>query len=151
MAQVPQLKGFAFTSKVTGITEAEKIIKNLKGSVQNKILRKAVTKASTIVKNAVQIRVPKFRGLMRKSIGRKTFTNKRRVGAYAIVGTRTGFDAVVHGKKLDPVRYGHFPEYGTQFQEEQMPVRRGAEETRPQVAAIIADEVRNGLEAECIK
>jgi hypothetical protein len=114
------------TSKVIGEREIVLTLKGMKSSKINRMLRLALTYATTPLVQAVKTTAPKESGLLRKSIGRKikTYAEKSTV---ATVGPRYGFRKWVLIKKVifggkhphasrlktigmyrSPTRYAHF-------------------------------------------
>ena len=80
--------------------------------VQRKVLRAAVTAAATPVSKAAKANAAKESGLLKKSLGRKIVTNKKRQSVTAIVGPRRGVSAQYKGKLRKPSRYAHLVEKG---------------------------------------
>lgn len=111
---------FVIKGKLTGQQQLFGKLDGLKGSLQRKILRRAVTDAAKVVRDRAKANVPIQSGLLRKSIGTKIKTYKTGV-VVAIIGARTGFkrEVTVKGPRgsytqlRNPVYYAHLVEFGT--------------------------------------
>lgn len=101
--------------------------------------------------------------LLKKSIGQKVKTYKSGV-VVGIVGPRKGFRAEIgkrvrKGKKsnvgdpiyADPVNYAHLVELGTKHSKAQPFLRPALEESKDEIRAIFAEEIRAGLAAASVR
>ena len=90
----------------------ERKLKSLGERVQRRVLRSAVTASATPVVKAAKAKADasKESGLLKRSLGKKTFTNKKRQSATAIVGPRKNVQGTYRGKLRKPSRYGHLVE-----------------------------------------
>lgn len=94
-----------------GFRELTAKLDQLKRSVRNRILRKAVTAAAGIVVNAAKAACPVETGQLRKSIGKRIKTYRRTGVVVGIVGPRTGFKNATTGR--NPTKYSHLVEFGS--------------------------------------
>jgi HK97 gp10 family phage protein len=90
-----------------------KKLTELRAAARNRIVRRAITKLCQYVVKEAKRRVPKDKGLLRKSLGYKIIIKRNAGRALGIVGPRTGFDRTNPlGKKVSAVKYAHFVERG---------------------------------------
>lgn len=97
---------------LTGDKALERKLKTLGERVQRKLLRSAVNAASTPTLKAARQKAPKRTGLMRRSLGKKIVTNKKRQSVTAIIGSRKGVSGEFKGKPYRPSRVAHLTERG---------------------------------------
>lgn len=129
--------------KLEGLEEVKKTLLALEAKHFRKATRKGVTAATKLVLSAARANVPKRTGMLRKSLGRKVVASKGGKGYVGIVGPRKDisdrkraeqqlefeqgkrkkppkarFRKVVKYKGreilVNPVKYAHLVEYGTQ-------------------------------------
>jgi len=109
-------------AKMQGLEGVLKAMGTLKGSAQRRVVRKAITEATKPILKDAKARAPKESGLLKKSMGRKTVTLKKKGIVLGFIGPRTGFKRQVTIKQRgkpprtvtrDPVRYAHLREFGT--------------------------------------
>lgn len=102
--------------QVQGVDRCLQKLKDLSKSVQRRIIRKGLRSALMVATRRGKSQVPRGpQGLLRKSLGYKIFKQKAGVfTAGGMIGPRTGFSRTVDHRKVDPVKYGHLVEGGTQ-------------------------------------
>lgn len=99
-------------AKIEGLKPILARMERWKGGKQRKVIRAAISKASTVILQEVKSRVPKRSGLLKKSMGRKVKTYTRTGTVIAIVGPRVGHRKLYKGNYIDPVKYAHLVEFG---------------------------------------
>src|SRR5262245_15042321 len=95
--------------QVEGLEEIKARLAQLKQSLRKKILRRALGKAARLVAKVAKSLAPVSSGAVKKALGSKVYSKKNVVG---LIGARTGFEQIIDGKKVDPVRTTHFAEAG---------------------------------------
>ena len=106
------------TVTLTGDKEIRKALKELPDRSRVRVLVKA---NGVIMRKALRIAkrlVPVDQGLLKKSLGVKTYKDGKKGAVSTTVGARKGFREVVEvdGKRRvrDPQKYAHLVEFGTQ-------------------------------------
>lgn len=124
--------------EITGLKETLDSLARLRRTVRNKILRKALTAATTPLMRTVRKLAARESGLLKKSIGRVVRTYRSSGTVIVVLGPRLGFRQEVSirpdkvfresgGRTIkihrprpdqlrvirDPVKYAHLVEYGT--------------------------------------
>jgi hypothetical protein len=100
-----------FVGTITGLQDAVASLHDLRHSVRNRILRRALTAgAKPIIKAARQI-VPVRTRQMKKALGSTIRAYVSGI-VVAIIGVRKGFRVVIDGKPVDPSKYLHLVLYG---------------------------------------
>jgi HK97 gp10 family phage protein len=97
---------------ITGDKALAALLGQLPDRVARKVLKSAVNAAANPVLKSARRRVRKRTGLLKKSLGKKTVTNKKTDSATAIVGPRQDVQGVVNGKPYRPARIAHLVEKG---------------------------------------
>ena len=124
--------------------------KQLPAKMQKKHCRRGVAKAARRLVKAAKTRAPVDSGQLKRSLGYRPKTYKQNV--LAIVGPRKGFRAVDgKGKAHDPAKIAHLVEMGHAgpHPARAKPFLRPAfDELSPTMIAMIAAEMRAGLEQE---
>lgn len=95
-----------------GDKQLERTFKTLGERVQRKLLRQAVSAAATPINKAAKQNAAKESGTLKKSLGKKIVTNKRRQSVTAVIGPRRGVVGEYKGKPRKPSRYAHLVEKG---------------------------------------
>src|SRR5262245_9956684 len=131
--------GFAIKGELQGLSGVLQALERLKQGARNRILRKALTQAARPMTKDARARAPRESGLLKKSIGSVTRTDKKGF-VLVVIGPRTGFKREVKIKKTrvfrqrgsrtvfvakptpdqlvmlrNPVKYAHLVELGTRF------------------------------------
>lgn len=85
------------TSKIQidGMDDLFARLRNLRQSIQNKHMRRAVTKSARVVAAAVSARAPVESGALKKSIGYRVYTMKTGKGVGAVIGPKRDFKVQV--------------------------------------------------------
>lgn len=86
-------------------------LKELKGAVQRRVMRKAVRAGAKPLVAAMRAAAPKDTGTLKKSIGVR-ITTTRKKDVVAIVGPKRRFVRVVRGRKYVATKYRHLAERG---------------------------------------
>lgn len=91
-----------------------------KPATRNKIMRPAIGAAASAVSKAAKRNAPKETGLLQKSIGSRTITDKRTAMVSGVVGPRRGFKQRVRRSRswasstpANPLNYAHLVEFGS--------------------------------------
>lgn len=99
------------TGKLVVTIDPITALRELKGAVQRRVLRKAIRNGAKPVIDAMRALAPKDTGTLKKSIGsRVTTTRKKQV--VAIIGPRRRFTRVVKGRTYTATKYRHLVEKG---------------------------------------
>jgi HK97 gp10 family phage protein len=144
---------FGIKAEITGLDDAFKLLKKLKkGGLQRKVLRAAVSKATTVVLKSAKGRVPVESGLLKKSLGRKIKTYARTGTVVGVIGPRLGFgrDVVINGhtEYRDPKFYAHLVENGTVTAAAQPFLRPAWDENLDQIKELMKREIADGVTKE---
>lgn len=102
-----------FDMSLKGDKALIKALDQLKSSTKKKFIRQSVNKSLTPMLKTAKKNCPKQHGLLKKSLGRITKTDKRSGNVWARIGARKGFAKVIDGKNVDPAKYAHLVELGT--------------------------------------
>lgn len=102
------------SARLEGFKELERTFKTLGERVQRKVLRSAVSAASTPIVKAAKANAEdsKESGTLKKSLGRKIKTYKDTQTVAAIIGPRTSVTGTWKGRKRWPAKYAHLVERG---------------------------------------
>lgn len=143
---------------LTGLDQSLKLLQGLKQGVRNRILRAALSKATTPMLKTAKRLAPVETGLLRKSIGRKVKTYASTGSVVVVIGPRTGFrrEVTVRGRKMirNPVKYAHLVElgHGGPSPAPAHPFLRPAwDNHKAQAQRIVAAEIVAGIEREAAK
>lgn len=141
---------------IKGDRELEKLLRALGPRVQRKVLRGAVTAASSPVLKAAKRKAAKQSGLLKKALGRKIVTNKKTGGVTAVIGARKGVEGQYKGKLRRPSRYSHLVEKGfiNEHGEHVPPqpfLNPAADESQEQVISIMRSKLAAGVLSEAAK
>jgi len=99
---------------IVGELRLMRTLQLMKASHQRKVLRPAIRAAAAEVRKKAKAMAPRGKtGLLKKSIASVVRTS-RAGNVYAVIGPRTGMLTVIDGKRVDPAKYGHLVEFGTQ-------------------------------------
>jgi HK97 gp10 family phage protein len=100
---------------LTGDKALIKAMGHLKQSAQRKVARPAVNAALTPVNKEAKRAAKRTQrtGQLWRSIGKRVKGYKQSGTVWGGVGPRSGFRIVVDGQPVNPLRYGHFVEFGT--------------------------------------
>lgn len=90
----------------------ERKLKALPERVQRRVMRGAINAAATPVVKSAKSKAKKQSGLLKRSLGKKVFTNKKRQSVTAIVGPRKQVKGEYKGQVRKPSRYAHLVEKG---------------------------------------
>lgn len=124
--------------RLEGADRLLKKLDRLKKGVRNKIVRRALMKASTPILKSAKARVPVDSKTLKKSLGRKSKTYKNG-NVVVVIGAR-GNVRNPDGKK--PTRYAHLAERSQPF------IRPAYDENRSAAQGIIQREIASGIEVE---
>lgn len=133
-----------------------RLFEGLGERVQRRVLRSAVTAASTPVNRAAKARAPKQSGLLKKSLGRKVVTNTKTQTVTAVIGPRTNIVGEFKGKKRKPSRYAHAVEKGFvdaagNFVPPKPFLNPAMAATEAQAVGVLQDKLAAGVEREAKK
>lgn len=98
--------------KLTGFRELEKALLKLGPKVSKSVTNKAMTAARKPVIKAIRTEAPVDDGDLKKAVGHKTITYKRRKIKTNIIGARSRW-INRDGRKKNPALYAHLVEFGT--------------------------------------
>lgn len=113
----------AVTAQVIGAEAVMKSLANLKGAVQRRLVRGALTAAARVVAKEMKALAPRDSGLLKKSIGQVVRTYRNKGVTLAVIGPRRGFKRFVNRTRADgskrqvmsdPVKYARLVEFGTE-------------------------------------
>ena len=160
--------------EVTLLGGAELIRKfgELPGKLQRKALRRGVTKAARRTVKQAKQEAPRETGLLRQSLGQRTYTLRDKSGVGAVVGVRKGTNkrsskvGVVRSKRggfrkarkgesatsyRNPEKYLHLVLLGTEHSKPNNFLLRAAQQTRAESIRTISAECRQQLERGTVK
>ena len=126
----------------------DKKFKTLPAAVVRRINRRASSQAITPVLKSAKAKVPKRKGLLKKSLGRKQKSYPRNDVVYSMVGPRKGFK---DEEGNNPVNYAHLVEKGTKYAKAQPFLRPAMEENRAKVTSIYKNAMAAGINKEALK
>lgn len=95
-----------------GDRKLRKLFNTLGERVQRKVLRAAVSASATPVLKSARSKAKRRTGLLKKSLGRKVATNKKRQSVTAVIGPRRNVTGEVDGTPYKPSRTAHLVEKG---------------------------------------
>lgn len=98
--------------KLTGFRELERALVKMGPKVARSVTNKAMTAARKPVVKAIRESVPTADGDLKKSIGAKAKTFKRRTIRMNIIGARSR-TIIRDGQRKNPAMYAHLVEFGT--------------------------------------
>jgi HK97 gp10 family phage protein len=101
-------------AKIVKKVDWNSVLTGLKRSLQNKILRPAITKTARIAAKDMKTIAPVRTGALRISLSQKVKT-ARTGGIFAIIGPRSDYTRTARGRVYRPVRYAHILETGSKF------------------------------------
>ena len=139
-------------SGLIGDRRLERKLKQMAGSVQNRIGRRPTSAALTPINKAAKRNAPKKRGFLRRSIGKKVKTF--RGGVWGGVGPRIGpaFEFIDEtGKKRIPANYGPKVEFGTKDIAPNAFLRRAFSAQKGTALSILTSGIRKNIETEAKK
>lgn len=92
-------------------------LKDLDPKAGKPAVKRGVNEITRLVLWAAREGVPKRTGMLRKSLGRKVIVQRGGAKVLGVVKPRGGekYSRVVNGKKVSPIRYAHFVEFGRVF------------------------------------
>jgi hypothetical protein len=93
--------------ELAGAKELERKLRTLGDRVQRKVLRQAVNAAATPVVKSVKQKAKKQSGLLKKSLGKKIVTNKKRQSVTAVIGPRSRRPGWVSARRGELLRAAH--------------------------------------------
>lgn len=139
----------AFSVKVEGTKDLLAHLERIKQSVANRASRKALTKASQIVRDSARAKAPKDTGALRKSIGYKVKTSRRNKNrTYGVVGPRSKY----RGKNGNrPARYAHIVEGGSRFRAAKPFLRPAFLSSQQRIQSIVRSVLKDELNKEARK
>ena len=97
---------------LTGHKALERKLRRLGERVHRRLLKQAVNAAATPTVKAARRKAPKQSGLLKRSLGKKVVTNKKRMSATAVIGPRRQTQGEYKGRTRKPSRYSHLSEKG---------------------------------------
>jgi HK97 gp10 family phage protein len=117
-------------------------LEGLRKTLVSKILRKAVTEASKIVKQTVASNASSIKrfGFLAKSIGVKIKTYSEKKSAVAIVGPRSKWFKEIAGRK-----YRHLLEGGTKRSRQKPFLKPAFDSTKDQYLTTLANAIERGI------
>ena len=122
----------------------------LRKTLVSKILRKAVTEASKIVKQTVTSNASSIKrfGFLSKSIGVKIKTYSEKKVAVAVVGPRSKWFKVLNGKTYRPSYYAHLLEGGTKHSRQKPFLKPAFDATKDAYLTSLAGAIERGISAQ---
>jgi HK97 gp10 family phage protein len=122
-------------------------LEGLRKTLVSKILRKAVTEASKIVKQTVASNASSIKrfGFLAKSIGVKIKTYSEKKSAVAIVGPRSKWFKEIAGRKYRPSYYAHLLEGGTKRSRQKPFLKPAFDSTKDQYLTTLANAIERGI------
>jgi len=143
----------------------KKALKSLEGGMQRRIVRPAAKKAFKSVVKAMKQNAPRETGTLKKSIGLREKTYKRRGVVWVGVGARKIYANITRGKRgrmrattkkesaagigakrwRGPTHYFHLVEYGTKRFKGKLFATRAFKAQSSTVRRVFVSEVRAGL------
>jgi HK97 gp10 family phage protein len=145
---------YRIKGKVDGLDATLKALEGLRKALANKLLRRALNKARSILAKTAKAKAPRETGLLKKSIGGKVKIYPSGVGV-AVVGPRAGFKKEVTRKRnkrfpttamANPIKYAHLVELGTSHSKAQPFLGTALSANQSQIKEAMADVIRKGLE-----
>ncbi len=146
------------SAELTGFKELEKTLRTLGERTQRRVLRSAVSAASTPIVRAAKANAndSKESGTLKKSLGRKlkTYTDTQTV--VAVIGPRTNVTGTWKGKKRWPAKYahlvegGHIDEHGNYVQPKPF-LRPAFDSTQGQAVEVMKSKLAEGVTREAAK
>lgn len=141
-----------------GAKELERKLKKLGDKVHRKVSRQAITAAATPVVKAAKTNAndSKESGLLKRSLGKKVFTNKKSATVVALVGARKDVTGEHEGQIRKPSRYAHLVEKGHidangNHVGAQPFLRPALDQTGEQAMAVMRAKLASGIEREAKK
>lgn len=92
--------------------EVRRALERLPARLQRRAIRATLRKAARKWLQRAKRLAPVESGTLRKSLGIKVKSDRRRGLGYAVVGPRRGQKRPVDGRMVDPARYAHLVEFG---------------------------------------
>ena len=141
----------AASLKLTGDKALIKALDAIGGRVNAKVIKPAASAAMVPVNKAAKrtLRANKRTGQLWRSIGKKTVQYKRTGVTWVGVGPRTGFDIDTEEfGRVDPVKYGHLVEFGTEHSAAQPYLRPALDSNRGRIEAILSRKLWAGIRRE---
>ncbi len=105
-------KGWHFKGRLDGVEATVAALRKYPPAVQNRVLKKALTKGAQITTKAAKTLVPTQSKQLKKSLGYKVWVGKTKGKVIAFIGPRLGFRATYKGRPRDPRYYAHLVERG---------------------------------------
>lgn len=142
--------------KLEGDKALERKLRTLGERVQRRVLRSAVSAAATPTLKSARQKAKKQSGLLKKSLGKKIVTNKKRQSVTAIVGARKEVQGAHQGKPRQASRYSHLVEKGfiNEHGEHVPPqpfLHPALAETQSQSEAVMRQKLSEGVVREAAK
>lgn len=153
------------TIKVTGLREIEAELQKLGSKDGTRVLRAAMMRAAEPIQKQAQMnaaQLPNGSGALEKSIGRRFVIGTQKAagqflpalgGRFAVViaPLKTNRVAVAlynlfYRRKRRGLFHGHFVEFGTKRSRKQPFLAPALNARGPQAVAVLADEIRKGIE-----
>lgn len=130
-----------------GNKAVERALKALPEKIQKKVLRKAMSKATTTVSREMRAKAPVKSGALRRSIGKRTKSYQRGQTIYGVVGPRSSFE--MDGQK--PSKYAHLVEFGSSRSSPKPFARPAYQSANAEASKQLANDIVNGAIAEAAK
>lgn len=135
--------------KLDGLTALLRELKHVDAKVAKKAVRKATLAGAKIINKGAKRRARRRTGALARSIGQKVKVYRPSGTAVAIVGPRKGSKVVVNvnGKPIpiDPVKYAHLVEYGTQHSRAFPFLRETLVQEKQAIETAIAEVIREAV------
>lgn len=131
---------------IEGLDGLLRKLRRLDDHMQNRIIKKAVTKGAAPITQTQKANAPVDTGLLRISIGRKVKSYRKDKAAVAIVGARKSFKATKRRAKLTGRRATQQPSKYIRFVERRRPfVVPSRLQSQSQTLAAMTDEIVKGI------
>ncbi len=146
------------SAELSGFKELERTFKTLGERTQRRVLRSAVSAATTPIVRAAKANAndSKESGTLKKSLGRKIKTYVEAQTVVGIIGPRTDVVGEWKGKKRWPAKYahlvegGHVDQYGNYIQPKPF-LRPAYEATEGQAINVMSSKLAEGVTREASK
>ena len=137
---------------MTGQRKLDRKLKRLSAAAQRRMVRRPTAAALSPIIKAAKQNVPKDKGNLKRSIGKKVKLYKS--GVWGGAGPRTGaqFTSIDdEGRRKVPAKYGPLVEFGTDKTAAQPFMRKALDQNRSAAMRILREGIRKNLQKEAKK
>lgn len=136
---------------VTGHRKIDRKLRGLEPKVAKKVIRQSFRRNMKPVLTEAKALSPVDTGAMRKAMKLRAGKRSRKYAARMLITIRPeDIDRDVY-LLADEAPYPVYPEFGTEYQEAQEPLRRAANQSRKPFRRAVAKDILRGIEAEARK